>query len=517
MKRIKKLLGVMMTALLVFALTPAVSIADEIGEESAPEGTITIENPVEEQEYKLYRIMDLESYDTQKNAFSYKANEEWAGFLATQRVVIDEKGYITWNGSMVSDSDEIARFADAAIEFAKANNIEPDAKQTKTADKSAVVFEGLPLGYYLLDSSLGTVCSLGTNAPNVTIREKNPEPTLEKYVKENSTSIWGITNDANIGDTVEFRSVIDAKDGAANYVFHDKMSEGLTFNEDSVKVYRVQGVVGQDTDLGKEIAKESYQVKSGTEQEDKDKCTFEVHFDSFFCDTLGDDDRIVITYSAVLNQNAIVAGDGNPNDAKLSYGEDKTKETNPSRTKTYTWRAQVLKYTNVNDPLAGAEFKLSLDDKGNNSIKLIAESKDDVATYRVATPAELENEQIKKIEVIKTDGTGLFAIEGLDGNCTYYLTETKAPDGYNKLSAPITVYINAEAPEGQPQDLKAKVTYNNGNDVDGNGNIPVENKSGLELPSTGGIGTTIFYVGGGILVIGAIVYLVTRRRAKSSK
>lgn len=374
-----------------------------------------------------------------------------------------------------------ADFAKLAQAYAKENNIASDPTAV-TADSTTVTFTNLKLGYYLVDSTLGTLCSLDTTNPNVVMEEKNEEPTNVKTVEEDSTGSYGNKNDADIGQTVNFKSTITAQAGAENYVFHDKMSAGLTFGS-------VTGVTLNGTTVGTS----NYEVKT---TELGDDCTFHVVFTQAFCDTLKANDKIVISYTATVNEKAVIGGEGNKNESKLTYGEDGQFNTQPSETRTYTWDVDVYKYTmdgETERPLAGATFTLSKNADGADPIKLVDKG-DNV--YRVATADDTNT------VTVTTDTTGKLTIEGLDSD-TYYLTETEAPTGYNKLAGPITIVI---ADNG---DTKVNNTVVN--------EVKVLNQTGTELPSTGGMGTTIFYVVGSILVIGAAVLLITKKRMSASK
>ena len=362
-----------------------------------------------------------------------------------------------------------------------------------TAATATVSFTGLDLGYYLVDTTLGTLCSLDTTNPNVTMEEKNEAPTNEKLVEEDSmvgkegVDAWGTTNDADIGQTVNFKSTITAQAGAENYVFHDTMSAGLTYTG-------VTGITLNDTTVD---ASNYTVVTEGL----TDGCTFEVRFTQAFCDTLKANDQIVVSYTAVLNEKAVIAGNGNPNESKLSYGDkgDATHTpsgtTPPSKTTTYTWDVDVFKYTlngETETALAGATFTLSKNADGSNPIALVSEGNN---VYRVA-----KTDESGTVTAITTDATGKFTIKGLDAD-TYYLTETKAPAGYNKLPSAVTITIGANGAVNATDDAPQGVNE-----------VKVLNQTGTELPSTGGMGTTLFYVLGSVLVVGAVVLLVTRKR-----
>lgn len=473
--RVRWLLAAFAAAVVALCLaTPATpAMAEEVG-------TITIENAVVGQKYSVYQVLYLESYNPTSNAYAYKANSAWSEWLKTQTdyVSIDAQGYVTW----VKDASA-ADFAKAAQAYARTSGIEP-AKEPVTATSTAVSFADLKLGYYLLDSTLGTLCSLDTTNPNVTIKEKNAAPENEKTVQENSTGNYGSTNDANIGDTVNYKSTITARAGAENYVFHDKMSAGLTYT----------GVTGITLN-GVAVDASNYTVTSPAADGD----TFDVVFTQTFCDTLKADDQIVISYTATVNENAVIGSDGNSNESKLSYGDSSnTKTTPPSETTTYTWDVDVFKYTKdggADKALAGATFTLSKKADGTTPIALVSEGNN---LYRVAKTGDTA-----VVTEITTDTTGKFTIKGLDSD-TYYLTEKTAPAGYNKLAGPITVVIGKDG-----------ATSIDNTVVD---EVKVLNQTGAELPSTGGMGTTIFYVVGGVLVVGAVAaFVATRRRAHSGR
>ena len=458
---------------------------------AAGQGSITIDNAVVGKTYTIYRIFDLNSHNSNYSAINYTVNAKWADFFKTgakglDYVNIDEMGYVTWKGS---ESDAPA-FAEGAIAFAKANSIVNDGSTTATSSK--VEFTGLELGYYLVQSDLGALCSLDTTTPSVTIREKNAQPTTEKEVEEDSDSSFGGHNDADIGQTVNFKTTINVIDGQPkNYVLHDKMSSGLTFNANSVEVKVGEKKLTADTDYTL--------VTSGLD----DGCTFEVRFTD---GTLKVNDVVVVTYSATLNANAVVGGTGNANETHLSYTntDNTTGKTQPSETRTYTWSMDVLKYTmkgNEEVKLEGAQFKL---------YKEVGDAK--TKTYAIAADGKITDwtNEASKATVFTSDKDGKIEIKGLDAD-TYYLEEIEAPAGYNKLKDPIEVKITATV----DQDGNGTATVSYGENS--TGTVMVLNQTGAELPSTGGVGTTVFYVVGGLLVAVAVVLLVTKKKMSVNK
>ena len=509
MKHMKKLASLLLALVMVFAMG---TTAFAVQEGELTGGSITIDNAVKDQTYSIYQILYLESYDAAANAYSYKANSAWADWLETQEsyVSIDAQGYVTWVAAI--DDATVAAFAKAALAQAKTGNISSDADAI-TATTSEVKFENLKLGYYLVDSTLGTLCSLDTTNPDVTIKEKNVAPGNEKKVEEDSNNTYGEKNDADIGQTVNFQSTITAQAGAENYVFHDKMSAGLTYGS-------VTGI----TLNGTTVDASNYEVKTS---ELDDDCTFHVVFTQAFCDTLKANDQIVISYTATVNKDAVVGGTGNKNESKLTYGEEGKSETVPSTTTTYTWSFGVSKFyygtyheVEIEDTLslqsndglteialAGAKFTLSKDANGTAPIALVNEGNN---VYRVATADDTNTVTVTEIT---TDDTGKFTIRGLDSG-TYYLTETATPAGYNQLSGPIEVVISDTG--AVKYKMSGDTEYTEFEET-AEPIIPVENKAGSLLPSTGGMGTTIFYVVGSILLIGAAVLLVTKKRMSVEK
>ena len=488
MKHMHKLASLLLALVMVFSLA---TTAFATQEGTLTGGSITINDAVPGQTYNAYQILYLESYSHDENgtatgAYAYKANSAWETWLKTQTsyVSFDAQGYVTWvKGADVEAFAKLTQ-VEAAKMTADATATAPAAAEGNTY--STVTFSNLKLGYYLVDTTLGTLCSLDTTNPSVVMQEKNEVPVNVKTVEEDSTGNYGEKNDADIGQTVNFKSTITAQAGAENYVFHDTMSAGLTYT----------GVTGITLN-GTTVDAANYTVTAPAADGD----TFDVTFTQTFCDTLKANDQIVISYTAILNENAVIAGDGNPNTSKLSYGDKgdashtPSGTTPPSTTTTYTWDVDVFKYTmngETETALAGAKFTLSKNADGSNPIALVSEGNN---VYRVAKTGETGT-----VTEITTDATGKFTIKGLDAD-TYYLTETKAPDGYNKLAGPVTIVIgengvvngSTEAPQGVDE-------------------VKVLNQSGTELPSTGGMGTTLFYVLGSMMVLAAVVLLVTKKR-----
>ena len=497
MKHTKKFVSLLLTLVMVLAMAGTTFAAQE---GTLTGGSITINDAVPGQTYNAYQILYLESYSPEvKNddgtvvkagAYSYKANRDWESWLRTMKdyVKFDSQGYVTWVGD--ADPAEFAKLAQAQIGSKTAD-------ATKTAETSTVKLgwddvneKGtLKLGYYLVDTSLGTLCSLDTTNPNVEMYEKNEVPVPEKKVQEDSDKHWGDSNTAQIGDTVNFKTTITAKKGAQNYVLHDQMEEGLTLDQNSitVKVGETELIKNKDYTL-------DFNVPCQDENGNDATCDFEITFSNSYLSTITADTDIVVTYSAVLNENAEIADATNDNDTKLDYGDDSDSEWDT--TTTYTFMFDIIKTDSNGKVLNGAKFELYDAQTAGNKIALVKESD---GVYRVATATEKNAEGFTSAVI----EAGRATVKGLDANTTYWLEETEAPAGYNKLSGRVKVEI---------ENSNLTTTMNGDTWQENDGGVHIINKTGAELPSTGGMGTAIFYIIGSVLVLAAVVLLIVRKR-----
>lgn len=251
MKLIKKIAAIMFAFMMVVSMSCNVKADDT----TTATGTITINNAIPGQTYKLYRLLDLESYSVNEDGqkengnYSYKPTSKWKTFLEGNGIrdvyFTFENGYASWKKGA-----NVETFAKLAIEHANKENAVIEAEKTEVASAAiegnntpTVTFKNLPLGYYLVDSSVGTLCSLGTTNTDATIREKNGVPSVDKKVSSTETGNYDISNTASIGDTVYFKTTITVQPGAQNYVLHDKMTEGLTLKNDSIFVKKGESIV----------------------------------------------------------------------------------------------------------------------------------------------------------------------------------------------------------------------------------------------------------------------------------
>ena len=537
MKHMKRIASLLLAMIMVFAMMTTAFAADEesttpptpgitingIGLKTDADGNETTELVAT---YKIYRMLDLESFNTAEGAYAYKVNSNWTGFFQQASVLalveIDADGYVTWKGA--EDEATKAAFAQSALAYAEANGI-PAVKSSadsgtytlgKAETTGGTIINTLTfglteadLGYYLVDSTVGALCGLTTTNPHSYVNAKNGAPTIDKKVQEDSTQQYGPENTADIGQIVNFQSTITVHAGAQKYKLHDTMSKGLTFQPDSVTVTLIK--TGTNASSPVDAANFTVYTTESVDGEGNpvitDSCTFEVWFSDNFVDDLATNDKLVVGYSAMLNRHAVIAGDGNDNETWLDYGDGHSTTHSSTTTKTYAF--DLVKTDGQYKLIDGAEFRIYDAQEGGNEVGVVPLDKyDDEGneigvydnTYRRARADELADG--KTVNIVVKDG--IVRLVGFD-NGTYYLEEKVAPDGFNKLTARQDFTISDANDDAVINDNTASV---------GNG-VVVVNKSGSMLPETGGIGTTIFYAIGGILVVAAVVLLVTKKRMEA--
>ena len=493
MKHTRQFFALVLALVLTLGLC-ATAFADE-----AKPGSITISNPAQGKTYEVFKLLDVveDESDLANKGFIYKLTADaWADFITTVQdgsganyFNLFENGGMTYVLANENLKGGIADFAAKAKAYAETNKLDP-IKTAKAEAEGALEISGLDLGYYLVRSDLGILCSLDTTAPNAEVREKNEATVIVKNVEDTTKK----QNVAEIGTYVKFTIRITVKDKApVNYKLVDEMTEGLTFVKN--EIYPLTVTVNENT-----LDAANYKVTKTTEPRG-----FTLAFNNNAegsASILKTGDVVTVTYYAQVNENAVIADEASVNKAKVEYGTN--SHTEYDTTETYVWKMDIVKYTmeqETEKKLAGATFKLSRDKEGVDVIKL---AKVDDTTYRLALPTETEG----VVDTITTGETGELVINGLaDG--TYYLTETKAPRGYNLLREPVKVKIDHTTANGKLTETSFVADQT---ETDTSGVVKVENNAGAELPSTGGIGTTVFYVLGSAMALGAVILLVTKKR-----
>lgn len=428
--------------------------------------------------------------------------------------------------------DNLVAFATKASNWAQtqAKNITADKTATVSAGATngnyTATFTGLDYGYYVvavpgatLANTSGQYATLvSVDSTNVNANIKGSLPTVDKKVQVNGNG--ADTADAKIGDTLTFTLTSTIPDMSAydtyTFNFKDTLSKGLTYGDiTSVTVEGVDAPLVKDTDytvtttpaaagntlltVGMTDFKNKQQTNAGK--------------------------KITVTYTATLNENAVVGGAGNVNSATIQYSNDPsstgTGESEPDKVRVFTYGFTVDKYTgdNYNDAatrLAGAEFTLTA--KGDTSaikfVQVNAGSATEDAVYRVAKAGETAG----TTTTITTPANGKVVFQGLK-NGEYTLTETKAPAGYNKLASAIGVKVNGSNDGTDTTNATVNITYNNDNNdttydqTASNGVIPVQNKSGAILPGTGGMGAIAFTVIGVLVIALGVAWTLKRKNA----
>lgn len=502
MKQLKKLASLILALVMVMGL--AVSA-------SAEETTysITINNSAEGHTYEAYQIFTGDLSGTTLSNIVWGSGVSKAGQTAL--------------GDAAAKAETLKTDADAKA-FAKevAPYLATVAGSANTVTDGKYVISSLVAGYYLVKDQDGSLTGDNDSyteyivkvVSNTTATPKSDIPTVQKKVKDinNSTddamTDWQDSADHDIGDSVPFQLKATLADNVSSYttykvVFHDTQSKGLTYNNDA-KVY----IDGTETN--------GFTVTATVNADGT--TTLTVSCDDVKALGAGNSSVITVEYTATLNTNAVLGSAGNPNEVYLEYsnnpnksesGNNETGNTPKDVVIVFTYKTIISKVTKNPDydpevegskeyiPLTGAEFTLEKYNK--------------------------ETDKWEAITVVKNDEGTTFTFTGLDdGN--YRLTETKTPAGYNSIDPiefTVTAAHDVESDNPALTSLSGNATTGEltftSNTTEGSLSADVVNKSGSTLPETGGMGTTIFYVLGGVLVVGAVVLLVTKKRMNGEK
>lgn len=541
----RKLFSRIMAAIFAMILVLGMSMT------ALADSNVTINGTKASGNVTAYKLFDRTEKDLGegKKAVAYTLNSQYAGYFSEKVDSCKDK-----NGDALSEAaynyvaglageskkTDLSQFAADMWKWISENGKVADATATATDTKTTMT---LGAGYYLIfPAGAATLTGEakspailkdvdGANPVNVTL--KSEYPTLDKKV----TTPGGTPAPAGTvkpGDTVTYTITSKVPDVSGytkgyKFVIKDTLSDGLTFNEGSVSVK-----IGENA-----LDTANYILKTGT---DAAPNTFTLELKNM---TTGTDPNkqvpntdlyptgktITLTYTATVNENAVAGIDPNTNKAKVEYsnkpGEEGTGESEEVEAKVYTFEFGIDKFykdNNVNTALAGAKFKLykanaegSAKDE-TNVIKLVKVSE---TVYRQA-----KNEEQGSVEEIVTGNTGKVTIKGLKEG-TYFLAETEAPAGFNKLVGDIKVEIgHLQYTDETEKELKSyDVTYTMPDsttnttivqDKETTVYVPVENKSGSVLPSTGGMGTVVFTIAGAAIIgLMLVSSLVSKKRKRS--
>ena len=536
--KMKKFAALAAATIMTVSAVAATSAFSVFATEPA-ENSIVIKDSVDGREYVAYQIFDRTSAvdsinwgdgidgasllaDDLTNESSQYYNAKFAG-------VTDAAGVakvMTSDGWTASDSQLFAKALEKHVIPAQANRSYYDQGE---GEYKISIYEA---GYYVVidnktydgDDEARSAFILKVVSGKTDVTTKAGKPILTKEIKHNEygDNGWGVVGDNQIGDDVEFRitttipSEVQYYD-TYTYTIHDTLSEGFDLNEDSLKyVY-----------LDKNNAVVTVDTFTPVFDNNANEKKFDVKFD--IKDLLAKYPsiaKIETYYTAKLNGNAKVAvkatnsTDNNPNTAYLTYSNNPQDNQGGENGRTpdsmvYDWTFTLVGNKidgQTKAKLAGAQFQLK--DAAGNVLKLVATDKKN--EYRIATDSDTTT-----IDTITTDEDGIFYIKGIDDSVKYTLVEAKAPDEYNKASdTSFNLYTKGEYDEGTGYSKdggtlqKLQIAKGDHSDKDAVLGLTIENNKGGKLPSTGGIGTQIFYGVGGAIVVGAGVLLITKKRAK---
>lgn len=507
MKRMKKLASLLLAMVMVLSMT-ITAFAEETTY------SITINNSAGGHTYEAYQIFTGDLSGTTLSNIVWGSGVSEAGKTAL--------GDAAAKAETLKTEDDAKTFAKAVAPY-----LTTSAGSSNTVTDGTYVISGLAAGYYLVkdkDSSLADKDDAYTSyilkvAGDTTVFPKSAKPTVDKQVHDETadaeaeaTDGWGESADHAINESFQFKLIAnlpaDTDFGAYEkykVVFNDTMSAGVTF--ESIASVTVDGVT---------LTSEQYTATATAGQAGGSWTLTITDIKSIDGVNLTNGADSVVIYNAHLNENAQVnhasGTTTNKNEVYLQYsnnpnasGESELGKTPEDIVWVFTYEVDNTKVDATDStkktPLAGAGFKL-YDSTGTTEIGLIYD--DTLSAYRPVKSGETAG------EMTSANDTGVFNIKGLDAG-TYVLKETTVPSGYNKC-ADTTVVIKATHAE---EASGASATTNLSSDS--NVTNTIENKQGSTLPETGGMGTTIFYVIGAILVIGAGVVLITRKRMSASK
>ena len=558
MKSIKKI-GALVVAMLLALVMAVPAMADQTVTLSGGEGSITITNATKDQSYTVYRLFDAKIGADNSGAIVYettKTNLTAGG--------IDGSDWFTLANGKITAKDS---FDESVL---KSENFKTWAKafgtlvgSTVEAADTTLKFDKIPFGYYFIESTLGVALTVDSANPDAIVVDKNQGPSWDngdekpgKVIIENNQKVT--VNEASLNEDIEFDIGVDAtnyhgENKIHKYIIYDEMDPGMTYKKGTLTVkvgdqpltasdYTIEYYTADGNKAADDLSDaQSFRVDiKWTQDGTKDtalkyESPVEIHvnYHGFLDAAKGDKVKYTAANNNKANFDWVDDGDNNEEPDKKHPNHQEPEKT----TETFTTQLKLKKVDENGDALTGAEFTLTTSNgakvlittagvfesatedathyKLNNGKYTTQEPTDETKDayaeltkgYKIVTKVTVVGEEQTETTMkgsVGNDGTLLF--QGL-GAGDYKLSETQVPDGYNK-AADIEFTVSFNATTQKFASDNSAVTLNDENYLE----TTVENKKGAELPSTGGIGTTIFYAAGSVLVLAAVVLLVTKRR-----
>jgi len=479
----KKLFALVLALVMVMSLaTTAFAATTTVTEGVTGEASIKVTLPTVPEgtdasnTYKIYKVFDATTVDS---FISYTLVD--GKTTAPAGFTVDGQGNVTYAGT-----EGATELTDTDIAAIAAYVTEADLVATvvtNEADKEFTV-TGLPYGYYYITTTTGTVVTVDSTNPNAEVNDKNTVPEVDKKITgASSVDEDGKKALAQVGTDVTYTGYITVGTGAENYIYHDTMGTGLTFKADSVTIKADSAPVDAD----------DYTLDAAPTTGE----TFTIAFDNEYIATLAKGTVIAIEYKATINTNAL-SENPEKNTAYLTYGHTPGENKTPVKeTEVYNAKITVNKTDGDGEPLAGAGFVLQNAAGAYYKYTAATETAKQTISWYTLEENETLADAIKAGKVTEYTSNEAGKVQSFIGlpNGTYTLIENTVPAGYNK-AADKTFTIAAH--NYTATNLEQSAT--------------VENNAGTELPSTGGMGTTLFYVLGTMLVLGSAVLLITKKR-----
>lgn len=521
MKAIKKLMAALLAVAMLCAIAVPAFADDSAPKAAAATYTVTIDNPVGS--YEAYQIFSGRLDEATLSDVQWGTGVTAAGQAALGKAAERAEALATANTAAAAKA-----FAKEVNAYLSNTKYESNAY---TAGAATTTISNLPAGYYLIKNKANSVGEdnvytdfIVAVVKDTQVSPKGDKPTLDKEIKHNENNTWGVVGDNQIGETVEFRTITTVPNTAGydkyDYTIYDTMSEGLTSN-----VHTNDDVVIKTKTADGDVLDSNYYMVT-VDVANSNKFTVKIDILNAVKDgKIAADDSLYTYYTGVLNENAKIYNKNQNNEAHLEYSNNPNDDSSHGKTpdkKVYDWTYQ-MEVNKVdgknNNTIDGAKFVLSRqnftmgavdEDSGlpidtSNLIKLIANAD---GSYTIA-PANYTGTTTYVMTA------GKITIKGLDDAVDYYLYETKAPSSYNRVTEPTKIKIEASYNTDSSAANAPKISVN-GAESTTDMKVTIENNVGATLPTTGGIGTTIFYIIGGGLMVAAVVLLITKKRMEKN-